>query len=519
MPAKAVRRLAAAVLAASAAVAQYPVVPGLPPGATPLPRLTCNQPWVGRTDFEFRLDGAEGGAAGFLCLSTAPANTSVLGVPVWIDLDAVVGPPIFLTTSGAPGIPGAGSWTLPISLAPFGPAVAGAQLYAQVALDAPAANPTFVTSSGVEAAFTLTPQIFGATIAPGSAAQYAFLDGQSFTAAYPSVRQPFASNLVGAAYADGGNRLYVAAGANINVAEFTARGVVWSNFHPVQGFMAGEGAGVAYDRRRKVLWTVAIPVGGQQVEILGFDADPASPGYATLLHQTSGFGNFVGNGLAPIGPWSISPDGSQLAVLDGNPKTLHIYDLDPLSASFLQPVLSSLAPGTGGIFPTYAGAEFSRDGSTVLIIRTPIFGATEIARFSPFFGQWLDHNPLTPGIQSIGPNSLPAVTIPASCTDLSPLPNGDVLLCGSGGQGFTAKVQFGQAPAPAFSLQTASTLTPAATRISADLDGDLCVVGALQGGTTPSLFVFDVATLTLLATHALAPSSFTPSTIKTLVWR
>lgn len=516
MSLKAVHVACALGLAAAAASAQYPIGGG---AAAALPKLSCTQPWIGRPDFELQLVGAPGGASGFVCVSSASASSSVLGLPLLIDLDAVIGSPVFFSTDGPVGVPGAGSWTLPLPLTFLGPAFAGAAIFAQAAIDDPAAPPGFVVSNGLELAFTLKPQVFGSTAAAGTLAQYAFLNGVDLTLDTPSTPAPLASNIVGAAYADGGARLYVAAGNSINVADLTGPAPVWSTFFSVAAFMAGDGAGVAYDRHRKVLWTAVIPAGGTQVEVLGLNADKSSAGYGAVLHQSAGFGAFVGNGAAPIGPWSISDDGRKLAVLDGTPKMLHLYDLVPTSPTFLMPLQSVAAPGVGGLFPAYTGAKFSRDGSEVVVIRTPIFGSTEIARFSLATGQFIDHNPLTPGIQSIGPSSDPAVSIPASTNDLSPLPNGDVLLCGSGGQGFTARLMIGAGAFPTLSILYSATTTPAATRIAADVDGGRCAVGALQFGTTPTLFVFDVATMSVLLAQPIGAASFTSNAIKALVWR
>ena len=497
-------------------MAQFPIGGG---SATPLPQFSCTQPWVGRPDFTMQLTGVPGGATGFICLSGSPGSSNVLGLPVFIDLEAVLAPPILFIADGPPGVPGAGIWSMTLPLTFLGPGAAGGELFGQAAIDDPFSPSGFAVSNGLEVSVTLMPQVFGATVASGTAAQYAFLNGVTLALDYPSTPAPPASNLVGAVYADGGSRLYVAAGNSINVADLTGPAPVWSTVFGVAAFMAGDGAGVAYDRDRKIIWTVAIPVGSTQVELIGLNVDTTSAGYGTVMHQTTGFGAFVGNGTTPIGPWSLRNDGKRLAILDGTPKTLHVYDLDPASPTFLTPLHSILAPGTGGIFPTYAGAKFSRSGDEVLVIRTPIFGTTEVARFSLATGQFIDHNPLVPGIQSIGPNSLPSVVIPASANDLSPLPNGDILMCGSGGQGFTGRLSIGAGPFPALSMQFASVLTPAATRIGADIDGGRCVVGSLQFGTTPTLFVFDVATMALLAAQPIAPASFTSNAVKSLAWR
>ncbi len=516
MPLKAVCTFGALLLASASATAQFPIGGG---SATPLPQFSCTQPWLGRPDFTMQLTGVLGGSTGFICLSGAPGASNVLGLPIFIDLEAVLAPPIIFTADGPPGVPGAGSWSMTLPLTFLGPDAAGVSIFGQAAIDDMSMPGGFVVSTGLEFSVTLMPQVFGATVASGTAAQYAFLNGVTLAPDHPSVPEPLASNLVGAVYADGGSRLYVAAGNSINVADLTGPAPVWSTFFSVAAFMAGDGAGVAYDRSRKIIWTVAIPAGGSQVELIGLNADTTSAGYGTVLHQTTGFGAFVGNGSTPIGPWSLRSDGRRLAILDGTPKTLHVYDLDPASPTFLSPLNSILAPGVGGIFPTYAGAKFSRNGAEVLVIRTPIFGTTEIARFSLATGQFIDHNLLAPGIQSIGPNSLPSVVIPASTNDLSPLPNGDILLCGSGGLGFTAKLLIGQGPLPSLSLLASPTPTPAATRIAADIDGGRCVVGALQFGTTPTVFVFDTATMTLLLAQPIAPASFTSNAVKSLAWR
>lgn len=518
MSPKAVRTVAALGLSAAVAAAQYAYgSPGAPPGA-PGPRLKCVQPYAGRSDFGLTIEGGMPGLGGFVCISVVPGAGSIAGLPVLIEPSLAL-PPMFFTFAGPPGAAGQGIAELSIPLDGVDTSVAGFRVFGQAAVDDPSLPFPFTVTNGLEMQVTLRPQVFAAASTSGAFAPYQFTDGLDYGVDYPPVADALTSNLVGATYADGGTRMYAAGGSTISVVDLAGPAPVWSTFATVATFLPGDHVGVAFDRTRGILWTVANLAAGTPYELLGYDAVPTSPTYGALVHQSSGFGATVFGANVPVGPWSLSPDGRRVAVVDNNPKTLFLFDVEPGSPNFLANVAQAVVPGTGGLFPNFAGAKFTRDGSEALVIRTPIFGSTEIARYSLTAGDWIDHNPFVPGPQNLGQNAFLPITLPASMTDVSPLPDGSLLVCGSAGLGFTARITVGPPFSPISTIVFAPTATTAATRIAANVEGSTFAVGAIQFGTTPTLFVFDTATFALLASYPIGSGTGFGTAVKALAWR
>ncbi|MCK5940601.1 MAG: hypothetical protein KAI24_01430, partial [Planctomycetes bacterium] len=184
--------------------------------------------------------------------------------------------------------------------------------------------------------------------------------------------------------------------------------------------------GIGIDRRNDVVWTNGTSGGGR--ELVALDAAIGSPTYGTVLAATTGLSLQM---TSSTWKWRLSPSGRIAAVVDGilPAPRLWIVDTDPTSASFLSCSDAGLIPVAPGSF--YVSADdcviTPGDEQVVVTLEHGLSSVTEIARYDVAAGAWIDHDPSTPAIDAIGPNSLPAVTPLSIFTDIDVSPDGGVV--------------------------------------------------------------------------------------------
>lgn len=199
-------------------------------------------------------------------------------------------------------------------------------------------------------------------------------------------------NARGAVWADQGGNLYVprapgvtpgGSGPSISRASWNGAATTWSTLHPTPGLCYGLGL----DAVRQRLWVLTGPAASSR-ELRCVDADPNSPGYGTMLAQTS-----VLTG-APRERWQLSPSGNYAAVAHtflSVQGCLDLIDLDPASPTYLQKVAAVIAGGGTSIACAVSGNDqyaFLLCSPTALVV-VHIPTATV-----------LDFDPATPGQQN-----------------------------------------------------------------------------------------------------------------------
>ncbi len=119
------------------------------------PRMLASiPPAIGSPRFGFGLAHAVGGTTALLGVSSraAPPGTTILGAPVYLDLDPQASILIPLATGGQPGAAGAGRGSVMVTIAET-PALSGLSLFAQWAVLDPWAGAGLAVSSGVRFTF------------------------------------------------------------------------------------------------------------------------------------------------------------------------------------------------------------------------------------------------------------------------------------------------------------------------------------------------------------------------------
>lgn len=427
MPSLAPRLLVVCALLSPVALAQD-YGSGTPGAGGITPVLDSPAPYMDNAAFGFEIrDGIGGGTALFaFSLQRDAGNflglTEILVSADPFDLLAVSAVPL----GGPAGVPGAGSAFVPFPLL-FPPtyALAGLQGHAQAVIidDLTLASPASTSGRTVE--LTMPPEIFVGTSTAGSSDPYWIVDPTA-QAVSSSGGQNATNNVTGAAWGDGGGTLYVGSSitGNVSVADLSGPSPSWSTFWP-----SGTSScyGVAYDAGSRTLYTLA---GGSPStrELVALNADPASPGYGTILGQTIGMtqGDSVER-------WTLSPDGRLAAVITifSSPDKVILVDTDPNSPTWMQRIGAvNLPPASGGFnFPSEVRIDGKEEFALVLISGL----TTEVARIDLQNQTAVDFNGLLPGTQMLGPQSDPPVAFGGVGVGLELAGDGSFAMVSGGG--------------------------------------------------------------------------------------
>ena len=367
---------------------------GTPGAGNVFPTLSCGEAWMGNTGFALNIDSALGGATAWLGVSFARVNTSYGGASVLVD----VGPSnVFILTPialpGPIGVPGAGSAVYPYALTmPPTPSLAGLHVYAQVVIDE---GGIYASSRGLDIELVMPPRLL--------------FDGArrvvDTTAATPGLVASLATGN-DSEFAHGRRRAYVATSLGVAEVNFDVAPPTSSSLFAAPGIVYGIGV----DHVNNRTYTLSGNAVGQR-ELIGIDTDLTSPGYGTLMASTIGL---MGAG-GWVERWELAPDGRAAAVLTVFSRQLIIVDTDPTSPNYMGWTNVGFVPVDAAIFPIATHCNFTPDGTQVLVtVQTGGSAPGEVARYHRLLGQWLDHNPLQPGVQNIGSQSAPPATVPAA---------------------------------------------------------------------------------------------------------
>lgn len=298
----------------------------------------------------------------------------------------------------------------------------------------------------------------------------------------------YTNNVTDAFWADTGRNLYCSQSigpmggpGQVSRAAWDGTTATWSTFFAAPGACYGLGQ----DSFRRRLW-VLTGAGTNTRELYCLDADPISPTYGTLLAQTS----------ALTGPtrerWGMSPSGNFAAVPHAfvNGGLFEIVDTNPLSATFLQIVVSTTIPGAASAgFAFVSDCRVSIDDAYAYVLYAGP-GVGRLAVFDLAAQTWLDFGPAA-GQQDLQvgvgvPNSM-ALSIDRSFA----------LVAGGGSPAGVSRLDFDYAnPSNSTVTVFGGFLAPNCNGLSLSPDGTrACVTSTNQPVAPPgTLIVFDAAT-------------------------
>lgn len=478
-----------------------------------VPTLSCGQAWLGNAAFSLDANAGLGGALAFVGMSFRPANGLFQGANLHIDLSpGQLALARLLVLSGPAGIPGAGSASMPFSLAvPVNPALAGLELFAQLAIDEGAGS--WATSAGLAITVTMPPRILVGTSVSGNNDPFYVIDptgpaptlAAQFNVAGGSVAP--INNCQGVAIADNGLRAFVAQsiGNAVQEIDLGSNPPTWSQFYAATGATYGIGV----DAHAQRVYTLE-SVSGSGSELVALDSVGNSPTYGQVLASTTGLSS---SGL--IERWALSADGRRAAVLSVLGRRLLLVDTDVASAGYMSWTLAGTAPANQGVFPVTTRCAFTPDGQQILVaIQTGGGALGEIARYDVTLGQWIDHDPVALGVQNIGTQSAPAAQVPSAPSALAVSPDGTfAIVVGWGGTGGIARIDLDPANAQnwAFTLWS-SPVSLASVARGCAVSPDTRQVATFGSG---QLLLFDTASGSLQAQLVLPGTA----SISSLTWQ
>lgn len=478
-----------------------------------VPTLTCGQAWLGNAAFALDANDGLGGALGLVGMSFRPASGLFQGANLHIDLSpGQLALARLLVLSGPAGTPGAGSASMPFSLAvPVNPALAGLELFAQLAVDEGAGS--WATSAGLAITITMPPRILVGTSVSGNNDPFYVIDptgpapamAAQFNVAGGSVAP--INNCQGVGIADNGLRAFAAQSIGNAVQEIDLGNnpPTWSQFYAATGATYGIGV----DEQAQRVYTLESS-GGSGSELVALDSAPNSPTYGQVLAATVGLSS---SGL--IERWALSPDGRRAAVLSVLGRRLLLVDTDVASAGYMSWTLAGTAPANQGVFPVTTNCAFTPDGQQILIVIQTGGGATgEIARYDVALGQWIDHDLATFGVQNIGTQSAPVAQVPSAPSSIAVSDDGSfAIVVGWNGTGGMARIDLDPANAQNWAFTSFnSPVSLANVAKSCVLSPDMQTFATFGSG---QLLLFDVATGSLQAQLVLPGTA----SITSIAWQ
>ncbi len=398
-----VRAFLLASLLPASLLAQQPYGDPTPGSQGYEPRLSSGGSWFGNANFTFDIQGGLGGSPAFLMIGAGAGSSPLVGVEFLLDPAGFQGSVLTILSGSQPG-EGRASVTLPLLL-PATPGLLGATFHAQALIaDAGAAAGSFSATQGIGFELSLAPTVFiGTSILNND--PYHVIDPMGAGTLLTTASVPASNNAQGAAFGHGGTRLYVASamGNTIGMADMTTTPITWSTVYNA----ADACFGAEYDSRRNWIWTLTNPGSGAR-ELCAIDADETAASFGQVVANTSG----VISGLREI--WAISPSGRRAVVLGVFPPTAIVIDTDEASPTFMQNLGFQMPVPVNQPTPaSFAPQVLITPDDRYALILIQLAGATpaEIARLDLQTGMFFDHNPTTPMIDNIGPQSLQPVNL------------------------------------------------------------------------------------------------------------
>ncbi|HYC76308.1 MAG TPA: hypothetical protein VEI02_01660 [Planctomycetota bacterium] len=443
------------------------------------PTLSAPQPWIGDAAWGVTVGHGRGASTGLLFVSGAPDAQVLSGIPVWFDFGLAL-PPFFVALDGTPGLGGDGDAFFPAAV-PALPALVGVSVYWQAAIDDPTGPLGIAVTAGLKTTLTMPPQVaVGASIG-GSNDPLHLVNPTTLAADFPVQGDVCTDNVNGLLYTDAGRTLWASSGfGRLCTADLTGAAPVWTTR---DAFVGGTGVAwnnLRYDASRRLVWTLQkLPT--QAIELMAYDADPASPTFGARLHETSGVSLVVGL----IGVWGMSHDGAVAAIPSLLAGGLYLFDVDPASPTFGQMTSFTTIPATGASALWINNVvEFSADDTEIYVLRqgagpTP----SEVARYSLLTQTWIDHVLATPAVDNVGVTCGAPFGAAGASMQALPAGHGFVATGGFGSPSWLARVDLDPVD-PTVVVYTPSTGalvsggggTP---RLALDVDGQLLAVGVV----------------------------------------
>ncbi len=302
---------------------------------------------------------------------------------------------------------------------------------------------------------------------------------------------PNTNNVTDAVWADTGRTGYCAQSLGNQVSRAAGNGSspAWSTFYSAPGSCYGLGL----DAGRKRLWVLTGASGSRELHCL--DADLLSPGYGTLLAQTTVLGT------ASRERWGLSPSGNLAAVphVFINSGLFEVVDTDPTSPTFLQVLVSTPVPGASAAgFAFVSDCRISIDDAYAYVLYAGL-GTGALAVFQFATQSWLDF-----GAASGQQDMAVGVTVPNGMA--LALDRSFALVAGGGSVTGVARIDFDYAtPANSTVTMFGSISAPNCNGISLSPEGTRACVTSTPASVAPpgTLHVFDATTGVVLQTVAL----------------
>lgn len=243
-------------------------------------------------------------------------------------------------------------------------------------------------------------------------------------------------NVNGATLARGGAELVVSGGLaqpRIIRGDLSSVPPTWSTIYSPGGSGPFD---VQSDEARQLLYVIAQPSPVGFTELLAVDNDPTSPTYEQVVASTQGL---TSNAFTER--FGLSASGRRAAVLSPLQRQLYVVDTDPASPTHMQVLHQGTVPTTG-VFPIVTEAVVTPDDSMVLIsVQAGAGGPSQVARFDLSTMSFIDHAAAVPGVQNIGPDSVPVAGLGAAAFDLDVASDGAfAVVCGWSGAGWAGRL-------------------------------------------------------------------------------
>ena len=500
------------------APAQTPYGFGHPGAGGIVPRLASETPWIGNTAMGYRLSNARGGSTAAIVFSFAPGSAASGATPVFVSLapQDLIAIRVF-SVGGPAGVPGAGVGFFPTPLVPgLNPAIAGLEVFVQAAILDDLASGSVAATQALHQVVRLFPTVFVGDSSP----THWFVDpvaGGLLSAAGTGQSQ----DATDSEFVDGGKTLFVsrATGGSVLRADTASFPETWTTFFTTAG---GAAFGIEYDALDRILYVLGDHGSGHR-EVAAVDAVDTSPTFGQIVAVSS-----TNGALDLVERWGMSRIPRVGAFADVGVANLYIMDLEPSSPSYLSIVTTTPVNDPPPSFSIgVVDVDISSDASMAVVTFGTFGQGGRVARYDLTNGKWIDHSASMLGIQNIGPNSTPAVALPAIPSSAALSDDGDFLVVA--GQGPLAvpfavrldiphrspsvisAVDYGLATtAPPFLLPTAVGISP---------DGGAVAMGLINSPVfapaTARILILDART-GLLQRQVLSPGAVD---IQTVSWR
>ncbi|MFG0319512.1 MAG: hypothetical protein ACF8XB_19735, partial [Planctomycetota bacterium JB042] len=415
----------------------YPFGAGTAGAGGFVPLHTANGPNIGNLGFQMRLDRAAGGSLAYFLVSTKEASIPFAGGTVSVDLTPP-NPFLFIPIPVVGGGAGQGSASLALPI-PAVPSIVGFRIFSQVIVDESAGSASPIAlSNPLLHEISWEAEVFVGCSVAGSTDLYQIVDPTTFNI-IDQGGNTCSDNCTSALYTHGGSQFFLGSSIQSQICTSSAA------THPIglSTLFSAPGSGcygLGYHPIFDLVWTLTDPGTGTR-ELTAIDGNPANPSFGAQMFNTVNMAG--GTNLVEI--WDMSRSGNLAAVTTLLPNNLILVDTNPQSATFLQVIHQSPVPASpGALFSLVTDVEITPDEEYAVMVVQNVQVPSDVARFHIPTLTWVDHDPSTPlTIEHIGPNSVPAVSIPDSPTWIDFASHGTfAALGGIGNCGWVGRLDF-----------------------------------------------------------------------------